>query len=163
MKKILGIDPGLSGALALYTPATDASPVGIEVIDMPTHEITVNKRKKKAIDLYALATWLDVRRADIRFAVIEDVHSMPAQGVTSSFNFGFAAGSVQGAVAANLIPMRLVRPSTWKANMGLTADKDSSRRLASQKFPAFAALWARKMDDGRAEAVLLAVFGLTLQ
>jgi crossover junction endodeoxyribonuclease RuvC len=84
---------------------------------------------------------------------------MPAQGVTSAFNFGFAAGALQGLVAGNAIPMHLVAPLTWKRHYKLSADKDASRRRASQLFPAHSHLWARAKDDGRAEAVLLAYYG----
>jgi hypothetical protein len=41
-------------------------------------------------------------------------------------------------------------------------NKDASRQKASMLFPKFAHLWARKKDDGRAEAVLLAHYGSKL-
>ena len=62
------------------------------------------------------------------------------------------------------MPMRLVTPQTWKKVYGLKGgkeNKDMSRQKASQLFPTYANLWARKKDDGRAEAVLLAHYGST--
>lgn len=153
----LGVDPGAHGALALY-----ANPTDVVVFDMPAHKITVGKSQKTRVDLYELGRILDLYGDSISGAVIEDVHSMPEQGVASSFAFGFAAGAVQGAIASSFIPMRLVRPAQWKKAMGCTADKDSSRRAASQLLPAHCSKWARKKDDGRAEAVLLAVYGSRL-
>ncbi|SOD41344.1 hypothetical protein [Nitrosovibrio sp. Nv4] len=151
---ILGIDPGLSGALALFDPETS----DIEVLDMPIHNVTVNGKKKKTLDLYALARWIDVNASRIREAIIEDPHAMPGQGVSSSFNFGFGCGVAQTIVASALIPMTLVRPATWKREMKLTADKDISRRRASMVFPQHSDKWALKKQDGRAEAVLLALY-----
>jgi len=165
---VLGIDPGLSGALALYvcetlrtaTPRIDPPIVfDLRVLDVPTHEIKVNGRKKRTLDLQALGTWFDLHRADIKLAVIENVHAMPAQGVTSSFNFGRAFGALEAMVAASIIPIHYVAPNVWKRHYHLTSDKDASRRKASQLFPAHAHLWARSKDDGRAEAVLLALWG----
>ena len=147
---ILGIDPGLGGALALYEP----KPLNVIVVDMPVLQL-----KKKALDLYALARWFDIHAGLITRAIIEDPHAMPGQGVSSMFKFGHACGVVQAMTAAHFVPMRLVSPSHWKQRMQVTADKDSSRLRASQLFPAFSHLWFRSRDDGRAEAVLIAVFG----
>jgi crossover junction endodeoxyribonuclease RuvC len=151
---VVGIDPGLSGAVALVSPER-----AVEVMDMPTHEITVNKKTKRTLDLYKLASFFDINRTRISHATIEEPHAMPEQGVTSMFNFGFVCGVAQMAVAAAGIPMTLVRPAAWKGAMGITGGKDASRRRASQILPEWNHLWARAKDDGRAEAVLLAIYG----
>ena len=153
MNLIAGIDPGLSGAIALLGGAAE-----VEIADMPTLEI----KGKRIIDLYALAQLFDLAGKDTRLAVIEDPHAMPGQGVSSMFKFGFACGAVQAMVASAFIPMKLVAPGAWKKAMGLGSDKDASRRLASQLMPRHAHLWARKKDDGRAEALLLAIYGSKL-
>lgn len=150
---ICGIDPGLDGAIAFVAPDL------ITVSDMPTLEITVNGKKKRQIDLYALARLMDLHAADVKLAVIEDPHASPGAGVSSMFNFGFSCGVAQMSVASNFIRMHPVRPATWKKAMGLTADKDLSRKLASQMYPHFSHLWNLKKHDGRAEAVLLAKYG----
>jgi crossover junction endodeoxyribonuclease RuvC len=149
----IGIDPGLSGAIAVWPE--NGEPV---VNDMPTFEITVNGKKKTQIDLAQLArttpqSWQSWH------AFIENPGAMPGNGAVSMFNFGFACGVAQMAVAAAGIPYTLVKPAIWKRALGLTADKDASRQLASRLFPQSAHLWARKKDDGRAEAVLLAYYG----
>lgn len=156
-KYILGIDPGLGGALALLCGDS------IEVFDMPTHKITVNGKEKRLIDLYTLARFFDLHANHIKYAVVEDPNALPGQGVTSSFNFGTSCGIAQMAVASAFIPMHLVKPAKWKREMGLTNDKDASRRRASLLFPQHSAIWARSKDDGRAEAVLLAHYGIRFQ
>jgi Holliday junction resolvasome, endonuclease subunit len=148
--KILGIDPGLSGALALFDPFAET----LEVIDMPVVEI----KAKRYIDNVSLSKWLDERKAGVAVAMIEQVHSMPGQGVSSTFAFGRAFGSVEGAVVANGIVLSSVTPAIWKACMGVTADKNTSRARASQILPKYAESWKLKKHDGRAEAALIAVY-----
>ena len=152
--KILGIDPGLSGALAWLDDSGE-----LEIHGMPIHQITVNGKKKRKLDLYQLGVLIDSMANETKIAVIEDVSAMPKQGVTSSFNFGFSAGVIQGVVAANLIPMQLVRPAVWKKSMGLTRDKDSSRQKASAMYPKFCSHWSLKKDADKAEAALIATYG----
>jgi len=152
LTKILGLDPGLNGAIALRSGDE------IEVFDIPTHLITVNGKKKKQIDLYAFANWVDVNRNTIKYAVIENPHSMPKQGVTSAFNFGFTCGVGQAMIASALIPVHLVRPQTWKKQLGLSKDKDACRQRASERFPKYSDLWKLSKHDGRAEATLLTLF-----
>jgi crossover junction endodeoxyribonuclease RuvC len=130
--------------------------------DMPVHEITTNGKRKRQLDLYALGRIIDSNAAQIERAIIEAPHAMPGQGVTSCFNFGFNCGAVQGIIAANLIPMRLVAPATWKKAMGLSKDKDASRLKASQICPSASHLWCRVKDDGRAESFLLGKYGESL-
>jgi crossover junction endodeoxyribonuclease RuvC len=163
----LGADPGMGGALALFAPSTHPTVSGrveLLAVDMPAHVIDGKRR----MDLWKLAnilgSWASLY--DIRGATVERVHSMPSQGVASSFAFGFSAGALQQAVASAGIPLTLVSPGTWKAIYGLRGgreNKDMSRQKASQIFPGSAHLWARKKDEGRAEAVLLAHYGSKLQ
>lgn len=150
----LGIDPGLSGALAFYNPGANL----LSIFDMPTHEIKVNGKLKRQLDLYGLGRIIDTMGHDLVVALVEQVNAMPKQGVTSSFNFGFNAGCAQMAVAALGIPLRLVSPQKWKKEMGLSSDKDASRREASRVMPKHADLWPLVKHDGRAEAALLAYY-----
>ena len=151
---ILGVDPGLSGALALYDPVTRKLEV---VIDMPTRPKPRHETKRE-IDTNALAYFLDTHALQIRVAIIEDVHSMPDQGVASTFTFGKATGIILGACAAFYIPTMMVAPATWKSMMRVTHDKATSLAKAKALFPD-ATDFERKKDDGRAEATLLAVYG----
>lgn len=142
---IMGVDPGLSGAIAFYYPSR---PEIISVYDMPIIGREVNCSELRAL--------INQHRPD--YAVVESVHAMPKQGVTSSFNFGMSYGMVRGVISACGVPQTLVTPARWKKFHGLTADKEKSRHLAILMWPK-SEHFNRKKDDGRAEAALLAVYG----
>ena len=153
---LLGIDPGLSGALALY----DTSEQTVEVIDMPVLELVRNGKKKGEVSAQALANLLAGR--GIKAAFLERVNAMPGQGVTSVFSFGRSTGIVEGILAAYDIPTTLVTPQAWQKAVGQRAGKDGSRERAMQLFPAQADLFQRKKDDGRSDAALIAYYGAKL-
>lgn len=106
--------------------------------------------------LHELEDW----RTGFGTVVLEDVHAMPKQGVTSSFGFGRTKGVIEGVFAANGRPITYVSPAKWKRALGLTKDKGASRRRAIELWPDKAALFARVKDDGRAEAALIAYWWL---
>ena len=153
---ILGIDPGLSGALALY----DTSEQTVEVFDMPVLELVRNGKKKGEVSAQALANLLAGR--GVKAAYLERVNAMPGQGVTSVFSFGRSTGIVEGILAAYDIPTTLVTPQAWQKAVGQRAGKDGSRERAMQLFPAQADLFQRKKDDGRSDAALIAYYGAKL-
>lgn len=156
--RILGVDPGLSGALALLGEDD------LVVYDIPTIERKVGGRTKRQIDAYNLSLWLEYHRLKISLAVIEQVGAMPGQGVTSSYNFGFTTGVIHGILTNVGVPVRTVVPQVWKRKFGLLGqDKDASRAEASRRLPKFAAQWPLKKHDGRAEAALLAIYGQSLR
>lgn len=173
----LGADPGMGGALALYLPAFFttpgiATPADLVIEDMPALLIDDKKRMDHWRLASLLGTWQSLY--DIKGAVVEKVHAMPLKGPTGQirqspnglFEFGFAAGALSQALASAGIPMTLVHPATWKAVYGLRGGRENkgmSRQKASQMFPGHAAKWARVKDDGRAEAVLLAVHASRLR
>jgi len=154
MTLFIGIDPGLHGAIAVYSGLADL----LEVIDVPVHELTVNGKQRLQIDKHRLGRILK-SAGPLGRAFVEDVHSMPKQGVASSFKFGFVAGCIQQAVVDAGFELVLVPPQVWKRRFNLTADKDASRARASELLPAHAHLWPLKKHDGRAEAALLALYG----
>jgi crossover junction endodeoxyribonuclease RuvC len=168
MNLILGIDPGLSGALAYYNIQTK-QPVHVQ--DMPVTSV----KDKNRINFYTLATLIDQYAKQTKFAIIEEVSGglygnkttkdgkARTQGVTSAFNFGNAFGIATGVVAANMIPIFFVKPGVWKLNLGLTSDKQKSLDKAIEMWPSFAHLLSRKKDNGRAEAMLLAFLGTKLK
>jgi len=144
MSCILGIDPGLSGALAWYFPA---DPGLITADDLP---LAGNE-----IDGAALRRRIDQLRPDI--AVIEAVAARPGQGVSSMFKFGQAFGTVIGVIAGAGIPLYRTPPTRWKKHYALGADKEAARARAIALWPTSAA-FSRKKDHGRAEAALIARF-----
>jgi crossover junction endodeoxyribonuclease RuvC len=153
--RIIGIDPGISGAIAAY----DGSNVYVE--DVPTIAIkkTKGKGEKNVINMAGLADLFNFMFAGADHAYIERVGPMPGQGVTSMFNFGGAYYALQMGVAMMQTPYTLISPVEWKAKMGLNSDGEKSRMRALQLFPRQAAYFQRKMDHNRAEAGLLAWYG----
>jgi len=148
---IVGIDPGLTGAIAIINAATGAL---IDVVDMPTMPTTKGKHDISAPLLADL-----LRHERIHLAVVEQVHSMPRQGVASSFKFGLGYGTILGVLGTIGAPIRHVTPQQWKKAMRVTADKGTARTRATETWPASAHLFARAKDDGRAEAALIARWG----
>jgi crossover junction endodeoxyribonuclease RuvC len=149
----LGIDPGLTGALALLN--SDGSLHGVE--DLPVMA-RGKGRVKHEIDPAALARLLRPHAADIELAVVEQVGSMPGQGVASVFSMGHSLGCIVGVVQALGIPLQLVAPAVWKRRAGISADKNLARSAAIRLWPA--APLDRIKSHGRAEALLLARFAL---
>jgi hypothetical protein len=98
---ILGLDPGLSGAIAFYSPV---HPELIVAEDMPV--------AGGEVDAATLARRIAQMAPTI--AVIERVGAMPKQGVASTFKFGVAFGMARAVVSALGIPTHLVAPSRWK-------------------------------------------------
>jgi crossover junction endodeoxyribonuclease RuvC len=153
---ILGVDPGLRGALCLYEVATHR----IWLYDMPVSDGQVNPHLlASVIDAAKFAA--NVSASQIH-AAIENVSSMPRQA--GAFNFGRSAGVVHGVLGALNIPFSLIAPSQWKAVMGLnrsfhetqTQNKTRARDLAVKLWPGLAHEFKRVKDDGRAEAALIA-------
>lgn len=159
MSILIGIDPGLSGALALLINGA-----AIRVDDMPTVSENRSRTVAPAILADLLREMLKAAPAGGRAMVfIERVASMPGQGVASSFVFGKAAGVAEGVVGALGLPYRLVTPGVWKRRANLLGKpKDASRALALTLYPEMSLALARKKDNGRAEALLIARFGADL-
>jgi len=151
--RLLAIDPGLSGALAVVDTGC-----ALEIEDLPTVTVDRGGKAKRQIDVAALAA--DVRRLAPVHAIIERVGARPGQGVSSMFAFGRSVGQVEGVVAALGIPITYVTPQIWRKALSVPAGKDGSRLRASQLLPAYAERWRRAKDDGRAEAALIGLYGL---
>lgn len=153
---ILGIDPGLNGAIAEYDTETGH----VVIHDMPTMEVTRNGRKKREVNAQLLSQV--IASAYAKKAVVERVGAMPGQGVTSVFSFGRSIGIVEGILAAYDIPTTIVVPTVWQKAVSMRGGKDGSRERATQLFPAQANLFSRKKDDGRSDAALIAYYGATV-
>jgi crossover junction endodeoxyribonuclease RuvC len=150
----MGIDPGLTGAVATIK----LDPPTIMVInDIPV----LAGQTKKHICPYMLSSI--IRRHTralgpyhISLFVLEDVHSMPNQGVASMFKFGRTKGVIEGVLAGLSHKITLISPQSWKKQLALTKDKNASRAMATKIFGTNE-YWQRVKDDGRAEAALIAL------
>lgn len=156
----IGIDPGLTGALA--TIYTAAEPVSYRVWDAPTGKtgkstvLLPQEMRTILIEALRAATLSHDGRCHV---YIERVHSMPKQGVASSFNFGMGYGIWIGLIQGLQIPMTFVTPNAWKKEMmaGMPKEKDASRIRAQELFPD-ADLHLKK-HHGRSDALLIAEYG----
>ena len=151
---ILGIDPGLSGALAFF----DTERGDLEILDMPT--LKAGTKGKNIVDIDTLAREIDCRASFVTHAFLELVGTRPGEGPVGAFSFGEGYGVIKGILAANFIPRTLIRPAEWKKAMRVPAEKDGARARASQLLPRHAEKWSLVKHDGRAEASVICVFGM---
>ena len=152
MGLMVGIDPGLTGAVALLRDGEL-----VEVVDMP---VVTPKGRKPRVDVGVLAALL--RAWEPERAVVERVGPAPGAGVSSMFRFGYGAGAIEGVLEALEVRVQLVAPTVWKPAMRLGSDKGRARAEAQRLFPALSGLFSRVRDDGRAEAALLGLYGARL-
>jgi crossover junction endodeoxyribonuclease RuvC len=146
----IGIDPGLSGAVALLDENLNL----VSVADIPVMPLRKGKNQVNAAELTTRLRHVP----EASTAYLEAVSAMPGQGVSSMFSFGTSYGIVQGVLAALGIPVVLVTPQAWKKRAGLSGkDKDMARTLAIRLYPT--AELSRKKDIGRADAILIGRFG----
>jgi crossover junction endodeoxyribonuclease RuvC len=149
--RILGVDPGLSGAVAILDTKNDT----LDVCDMPLGQITLSSGKKRnELNDAALACIIKGYKPDC--AVLEIVSARPGEGVSSVFRFGASWGVVRGILATLEIPVDMMRPQEWQTKARLPRGDHAAILRASQVFPHAAHHFARKMDHGRADAALMA-------
>ncbi len=146
----LGVDPGLSGAVALV----HADGGLFEVEDMPV-QARGNGRVKHEIDAAGLLHLLRPHAPAIAFGLVERVGARPGQGVASMFSLGHSTGVVDGILAALGIPHQVVTPAKWKAQAEVPAEKSLVLAAARRRWPD--APLARVRDHGRAESLYLAL------
>lgn len=136
------IDPGaVHAAIAVFHGAT---PVFVDDIR------TVNGMLDAAAFALALS---DMKVSQM---VVENVHALPLQGLSSTFKFGMGVGIIHGVAGALGLPLTLVVPTQWKSFHGLLSkDKEAARALAIRKWPEHDKHLDRKKDADRAEALLI--------
>jgi len=132
---------------------------------MPAPKVAKSGTKKQfsRVDAPLLAQALRKIPYPITHCVLERVSSRPGEGVSSVFAFGRAAGICEGVLAGLDLPFQMVVPQVWRrAMVGATLDdtKTSSRAAAAKLLPQHARLFKRVKDDGRADAALMALYGL---
>ena len=152
--RIFGIDPGLSGAVAVL----EENEV-IDIIDIPV--MSEGKKNKRQLNSAHLSQYIEKNTLDASktIVVVEQVNAMPGQGVTSMFNFGQSYGILKGICSAMQLPMYFVRPAKWKKYYNLiNSEKDASRTRAIEIFPYFSSQLSKKKDNNKADAILIASF-----
>ena len=153
--KVVGIDPGLSGAIAIIE---NKKVLGL--FEMPVMaEGKKNKRQLNSAQLVNIIKEnIQINNEDIA-VVVEQVNAMPGQGVTSMFNFGQTFGAIKGVCAALQLPIYFVRPSKWKKHFELiNSSKDSSRTKVIEMYPYLSSQLSKKKDVNKSDAILIALY-----
>lgn len=140
---IVGIDPGFSGAWGMIDHHGKYWSCG----DMHNNKAVIDTRA-------VYAEMLQARDGQDCEVVIESVHAMPGQGVSSTFKFGMAFGAALALAERLGTTVHMVTPQQWKKTLKLDSDKDKSLEMARELWPN--APLKRKKDNGRAEALLMA-------
>jgi len=151
---IIGIDPGISGAISI----TENKKI-LEIYDTPT--MIDGKKNKKQINSAQVTNIIKERLNKDKdvVVVVEQVNAMPGQGVTSMFNFGQSFGVIKGICAALSLPIYFVRPTKWKKHFNLIkTNKDASRTKVIEAYPEISSKLHRKKDSNRADAILIALY-----
>ena len=122
----LGIDPGVSGAMAYVRKSGQVA----EVNALPTMKVT----RGSELDLKTLRDMLMRNVHKTVFCCIEDVHSFPKQGVASTFKFGMAYGQLLGLLHGLRLRVYRVRPHEWRSRVlkGMPKGKDASIRYVNE-------------------------------
>ena len=152
--KIIGIDPGLSGAIAVLH-----NKKVINMYDMPV--MAEGKKNKRQLNSSQLVNIIkeNINEDEEAIVVVEQVNAMPGQGVTSMFNFGQTFGAIKGVCAALKLPIFFVRPSKWKKHFELiNSSKDASRTKVIEMYPTLSGQLAKKRDVNKSDAILIAKF-----
>ena len=150
--KIIGIDPGLSGAIAVL----ENNKV-VKIFDIPV--MSEGKKNKRQLNSALLVNLLkeNIQKDEDVTVVVEQVNAMPGQGVTSMFNFGQTFGALKGICAALELPIFFVRPSKWKKHFELiNSSKDASRTKAIEMYPKLSSQLSKKKDVNESDAILIA-------
>lgn len=146
----IGIDPGLLGAVGVL----DSGGRFLAVHDMPTSTSTTGRRQLDPAGLAAI-----LRRYSAAFALVERVGARPGEGATGAFSFGQTFGGIVATLATLGIPHDLIQPAVWKRKAGIPAGspKGASIAAALRLLPEAQPHLTRIKDDGRAEALLIAL------
>ena len=153
---VLGVDIGVSGALALVDERGELE----DVWEMPC--LRDGPKNRRTINAPLLAEL--VYKSHAARAFVEAVGPRPQEGAVGAFAFGDCKGVVRGVLAAAGVPLVFIQPAQWKRVVnippGKSGSKDAARAQAIGRWPKQADRFKLIKDDGKAEAALIAVAGL---
>lgn len=164
-KWVIGIDPDVSGALAVLktNQDDDAFASSAQVYDSPNVKMLVGKRIRRRMDTKAMVELLrSLNIPNGTTAYIEQSLPYPGDGKLGWWSGGFNYGLWIGVLVASEISVVPVPSIRWKQEFKLSGNgktKDDSRALACTLFPSLSSSLKRKKDHGRAEALLIAAYG----
>lgn len=143
-----GVDPGISGALAVISDNT------VEFYDCPTAK--TGPRGRNETDLVALNQLVhEVLQPVPAHGIVEHVTANATRkSVTASFNFGGNWWAWRAMLTSYDVPHDIVKPQEWQRIIGIPkkSDKDRHLLLAHQLFPGAGI----GKNHNRADALLMA-------
>lgn len=164
MTLVVGVDPGINGAMAMYDARTCRL---VKLDDMPTWSMPVGKRVRTRVDAVDLANYFETAKLlGVDCVVIEAVGGRPRQSASSGFVFGYTVGLIYMSCIACRLHIETVPPDQWKKLLSVKgkgrANEDAIMARADELFPDDRNMFrgpqgGRKLD--RAEAAMLAYFG----
>lgn len=147
MNEYVGVDPGKTG--------------GIARLDEAGAILSLDKMPESEADLLAILRG-NLEVDGRTFALLESVHAMPGQGVTSMFSFGENFGLCKGCLSGAGVPWELVRPVEWQRGLGIPKVKGEGREDRKRRLKAHAKrLWpddAKIITNATADALLIAEY-----
>ena len=162
---IIGIDPGITGAIAVLPDRRQ--PWRWSVYDIPTRLADNQSRSERIVDarrLYQIFRAIKIAAGSRPIRVyLERIHAMKDAAIVA-FSMGQTNGTILSILSLlDLDPVR-VEPQNWKRFHGLLkSDKDASRQFVLRNFPSSASAMARKKDHNRAESLLIALYGSEIE
>lgn len=156
---VLGIDPGLTGAIAAICGRRGL----LDVMDIPVCDNGhASGSMRNWVDVATLVLQLRDWSNRFEFAAHGQVLAamerpipmpkLPSQTIASQFD---TVGAIRATLICRACAVMMVEPGKWKKRYGLKADKDASQACALRIYPSAAQWLARKKDHNRAEAVLI--------
>jgi len=148
---VAGIDPGVTGALAVIGEESQVYDLGVASIGS-TNQLSPQ----------ALAHQLIESGADV--IVIEDNRANGMNGSKANFSMGLSLGVCYGVIGTLGRRLIRVKPHEWQKSLGLGSvvaaqRKEAHRQRARELFPELDDQLSRKKDHNRADALLIAEYG----
>ncbi|KAM1000313.1 hypothetical protein ACFX2A_007077 [Malus domestica] len=160
---VIGVDPDVSGALALLKGDDDPASSSAQVYDSPHLKVLVGKRVRRRLDAKSIVQLLGSFDAPPgTVAYVEQSTPFPQDGKQGWWSGGFGYGLWIGILVAMGFSVIPVSSISWKNKFEISGSmytKDDSRRVASALFPSLSSMLERKKDHGRADALLIAAYG----
>lgn len=152
--RIIGIDPGVTGAIALVQ---DTQPA--EVWDIPSASVGNTKQMSAQSLVEFITAW-----GEVDGVFVEDNRAQGHNGALANFSMGMSLGTIFGVCATLRRPVYRVKPREWQTTMGLTQvkrvdRKNAHRQRARELFPALDEALRLVRHHNRADALLIAEHG----
>jgi len=157
--RVVGIDPGVSPTVCLLIPPENGKPIAAQWWegDETSDTVRVNAKARRRCSPSLLAGIL--REATPGAVFIERVNAMPAEGVSSAFNFGRAFGICEAVAIALDYPVYFVNSRVWRKALQVPEGKTGSRFTAGSIAPTLAGNYKLVKDHNRADSFLIAYYG----